>query len=326
MEFEFTPNENFKYFFQWMTRRQQIFWNRLNGDNPPYTLDPILLKHKFTNVYRSLDRVSQYMLRFVIYNGKQYSREDMFWRILIFKHFNKIDTWEYILSHLGDVTLETRKDQLFPILHRYTQMGGKPYSNAFLLAASIMQSKPLMERYGLKAGNSKYEIYLSIFEKHFLEDGFMNTILSSKSLEEIYIHLRETPAFANFLAMQYATDFNWSEIFDFDENSFIVESVGSQRGINRTFTFEGKPDYPSVIKWVHHEFHKLLTIYNCSFKPLPNYMPSLMDIQNCFCETDKYMRGLDISSGVGGKRIKAKFRENKSKIEYTFPPSWNVNL
>ena len=53
------------------------------------------LKHIITNVYRATDRVSQYLIRNVIYkNIKRYKPEDILLRILVFKIFNKIETWE----------------------------------------------------------------------------------------------------------------------------------------------------------------------------------------------------------------------------------------
>ena len=72
--------------------RQNIFWKKLKGEEPPWTDDPILQEYKFCNSYRVNDRVSQYLLKNVIYNGKKYSDEDMLFRIILFKLFNKEST------------------------------------------------------------------------------------------------------------------------------------------------------------------------------------------------------------------------------------------
>ncbi len=61
------------------------------------TADEILSTYKFTNAYRAADRVSQYLIREVIYHGDQ-SPENLFFRTLLFKIFNKIDTWELLVD------------------------------------------------------------------------------------------------------------------------------------------------------------------------------------------------------------------------------------
>ena len=85
--------------------RQNIFIKKNNGLKEPWTDDPILREYKFCNSYRVNDRVSQYLLKNVIYNGNKYSDRDMLFRIILFKLFNKESTWEYLVSKLGDVNL-----------------------------------------------------------------------------------------------------------------------------------------------------------------------------------------------------------------------------
>src|SRR5436309_114238 len=82
-------------YWRFAAERQRIFFRRLKGVVPPWTADPILLRHKFTNAYRASDRVSQYLIRHVIYEGDQ-SPEEIFFRTLLFKFFNKIETWELL--------------------------------------------------------------------------------------------------------------------------------------------------------------------------------------------------------------------------------------
>src|SRR2546430_2190559 len=71
---------------------------------PPWTADEILSRHKFCNSYRASDRVSQYLIRNVIYKGTQ-TEEEVLFRIVLFKLFNKIETWQYLEERLGNVEL-----------------------------------------------------------------------------------------------------------------------------------------------------------------------------------------------------------------------------
>ena len=63
--------EVFDTYWSFLIERQRILFKRLQGAPPPWTLDPILGSYRFTNVYRATDRVSQYLIRNVIYSGDQ---------------------------------------------------------------------------------------------------------------------------------------------------------------------------------------------------------------------------------------------------------------
>ncbi|MCM1141918.1 MAG: putative DNA base hypermodification protein, partial [Muribaculum sp.] len=99
------PNENvLPYYFYFMKERMNMFWRKCNGDSL-WTTDPILSRYKFTNVYRICDRVSQYLVRNVIYKDlAKYTAEDVLLRILIFKIFNKIETWTFLQENYGEIT------------------------------------------------------------------------------------------------------------------------------------------------------------------------------------------------------------------------------
>ena len=62
--------EVFETYWRLASERHAIFERRLRGEPPPWTEDPILSKHKFTNAFRAADRVSQYVIRDVIYERR----------------------------------------------------------------------------------------------------------------------------------------------------------------------------------------------------------------------------------------------------------------
>ena len=73
----------------------------------PWTDNPVLAIYKFTNAYRASDRVSQYLIRHVIYRDDlPTSPREVFFRILLFKLFNKIETWELLEQACGPITFE----------------------------------------------------------------------------------------------------------------------------------------------------------------------------------------------------------------------------
>ena len=321
------PNDSFTWYLYWICERMDIFWRKYSGDRKPWTEDKILQNFKFTNVYRCLDRVSQYLLSHVIYNGKQYEPEDIFFRILLFKHFNKVETWELLEKEFGDITYETGLENIARFLDDCIDKGIAIYGNAYIINCFFYQ----YPEYAHIAGMSKHRAHFLIYEDEIFQNGHLYDFLEAKSLEELFGVFRKMKIYGDFTAQQYAIDLNYSTLFNFDENDFVITGPGSIRGIERTFEDARGCDYVGVIKWVHKNFEELMSHFEketgMEFKPLPNRLPTLIDLQNCFCETDKFLRGMWIETPgvkVKGQRIKHTYLPNKERIEYVFPEKWGV--
>ena len=63
------PTVVYDSFWKFAAERQEVFFRKLEGLPPPWTDDPVMAHYKFTNAYRASDRVSQYLIRRVIYDG-----------------------------------------------------------------------------------------------------------------------------------------------------------------------------------------------------------------------------------------------------------------
>ena len=102
-----TPTPIFETYWQFAKLRQDVFFARtLNQTDDTYTIDPVIQRYRFTNVYRASDRVSQYLIKNVLYGG-DWSLRDIVFRALVFKFFNKIETWEALKGSVGEICLET---------------------------------------------------------------------------------------------------------------------------------------------------------------------------------------------------------------------------
>ena len=95
------PTIVYETYWRFAVERQGVFFRKLEGLPAPWTTDPILARHKFTNAYRASDRVSQYLIRNVIYEGEQ-SPEEVFFRTMLFKLFNRIETWEMLQEQVDN--------------------------------------------------------------------------------------------------------------------------------------------------------------------------------------------------------------------------------
>src|SRR5690348_12746124 len=82
-----SPTPVFDTYWRFAAARQALYEARLQGQAAPWTTDPILRRHRFTNCYRAADRVSQFLISRVIYQGSQEPDEILF-RTLLFKVFN----------------------------------------------------------------------------------------------------------------------------------------------------------------------------------------------------------------------------------------------
>lgn len=82
-------------FFTTMHQRQQAWWNRfILKQRPPWTSDPIISNYKFTNVYRELDRSSQYLINNVLL--KETDPKQVLFSILIHRIYNKPETFKHL--------------------------------------------------------------------------------------------------------------------------------------------------------------------------------------------------------------------------------------
>ena len=94
------PSKLYPVLWRFAAERQRIYLLRVAGEIGPWTDDPVLSTYRFTNAYRASDRVSQYLIR-LAYSDSSASDQTLFLRTLLFKIFNRIDTWECIVRNLG---------------------------------------------------------------------------------------------------------------------------------------------------------------------------------------------------------------------------------
>lgn len=311
------PNRKiFFYYLYFMQERMNIFWKKCERSNVELTEDPIFQFYKFTNVYRACDRVSQYLINNVIYkNINSYTERDVLLRILIFKIFNKIDTWEYLEREYGKITCSHFNVADISKLLSLRQLQEPIFNNAYMMAGSHKKYDHL---------NTKHEKWLQMVKSEFLEMNVVDKILEAKSLEGIYNLMKACSLIGNFLAYQYTIDFNYSPYINFDENSFVKAGIGAIRGIKKCFISYGDA-YEDAIMYTFDYLDRYRKEFGFKdFKSLPGRPPHLIDIQNCFCETDKYLRAKIPDLVLGNVRIKQRYVASPLSINYKFPPKWNI--
>lgn len=307
--------EVYDLYWYFACERQNIFWKKLNGEKAPWTDDEILQTYKFCNSYRVNDRVSQYLLKNVIYNGKQYNDENTIFRILLFKLFNKESTWNLLLDKFGDVTLETfDSKQYSKVLENAILSGVKIYNDAYISCAN--------KSFGY---DRKHDNHLALLNKIFKIDKAHLKILKAKTMEEAFNILKSYPLIGNFMAYQLVTDINYSDVVDWTEDEFTVAGPGSLRGITKCFISRGEMSYEDIIKYMYEHQEEEFKRLDLKFKKIGNRSLQLIDCQNIFCELDKYCRQAFPDLKSNRSKIKKKYIAKKQKLEYIYPPKWKIN-
>lgn len=304
--------EVFRAYWYLAAERQAIFMRRVQGEPGPWTNDEILASHRFTNAYRASDRVSQYLLHRVIYNDSFDERDSVF-RILLFKIFNRIDTWEHLLAHVGEPTTENFDPFVYAkALGCRMDAGERLYS-----AAYIMPSPRL-------GHTRKHADHLHLLH-HLILNGQIETFLNARSLKDLFHLLIAVPSFGPFLAYQYAIDLNYSPHLDFDEMEFVVPGPGALRGIAKCFADTGGLSAMEIIRAMANDAPRFLAESDFEFVDLWGRPLQLIDCQNLFCEVDKYARVAypELSSG-GPTRIKQTYRPDPTPLTLGYPPKWDL--
>jgi hypothetical protein len=303
-------------YWRFAAERQDIFFRRLDGHVPPWTTDSIFTQFKFTNAYRASDRVSQFLIKEVIYGGDQ-SEEELFFRTILFKLFNKIETWRLLETHLGELSYrEFDYDAYDAVLSRAINGGTAIYSAAYIMPS------------GSKAFGTtrKHRSHLKLLQQ-MMEDELPLQVADSKTMLDAFTLLRSYPMIGDFLAYQYVTDLNYSILTDFSEMQFVVPGPGAKSGISKCFTSLGGLSEPDIIRVIadrqEMEFERL----GIHFESLWGRPLQLIDCQNLFCEVDKYSRVFhpEITGRSMRTRIKQKFRATAEQIDYWYPPKWGIN-
>jgi len=311
------PSIVYETYWRFASERQNIFCKRFNKQAFPWTTDSILTQYKFTNVYRATDRVSQFLINSVIYNGNQ-DPSNLFFRILLFKLFNRISTWKYLELNLGEISFDSYSFDTYNNLLSNLMSNKIPiYSAAYIMASG-------KTNFGWE---KKHQNHLKLIEK-MINDGVPFLLQNCKTMNEAYQVLHSYPTIGDFLAYQYITDFNYSTLTDFSEMEFVKAGPGARDGIMKCFEHFGDYSFEDIIKMMTYEQENEFERLGIKFNTLWGRNLQLIDCQNIFCEVDKYSRIFhpNVNSYSNRTRIKQKFTQNdKEYIDLFFPPKWNIN-
>jgi hypothetical protein len=309
------PTIVFSSYWRFAVERQEVYFRRVGGQPPPWSNDPTLRLHRFTNAYRAADRVSQYLIRHVIGNDKR-TVNNTFFRILLFKLFNRIETWELLVQNLGDPDVRKFDIERYDrVLTEASARGVKIYSAAYIMPSG-----------GRNGFQRKHRLHLYLL-KRMLKEELPTQISETRSMAHAFSLLRAYPTIGDFLAYQFVTDLNYSCLTEFEESEFVVPGPGAKGGLQKCFTDVGSLSSGDVIRLVAERQEECLRALGLRFRTLWGRRLQLIDCQNLFCEVNKYARAVhpEFSEDAGRTRIKQKLHPSGPLPPPIFPEKWGLN-
>jgi hypothetical protein len=308
----------YETYWRFAAERLAIFYRRRRDPAGPWTTDPILRAYRFTNVFRATDRVSQYLIGQVQYRT-DLSQEphEVFFRTILFKTFNKIETWEALERAHGPLSWRTIDlDALDRTLSHLRASGRGIYSAAYIMPT------PSFGR------ARKHSNHLALIAQ-MMADRLPDRLRQAPDLKTVYERMLAYPGLGRFLAFQYAIDCNYSTLLDFDEADFVVAGPGALDGISKCFSMTSGRSPEDIIRWVTDRQEVEFTQRGLEFNGLFGRRLHPIDCQNLFCEISKYARIAhpEIQGVANRQRIKQAYKRDDREFPILlFPPRWKLNI
>ncbi len=307
------PSALYPVLWRFAAERQRVYMKRLSGETAPWTSDLVLSTYRFTNAFRAADRVSQYLIRMAHADGDA-SRETLFLRTMLFKVFNRVDTWEAIVDAFGPPVARAFDYQACDDLLVARRTTTPIYSAAYIMPS------------GKRSGEPKHRMHLRLI-RDMIADGLPARLSETESLAGAYSLLISQPTLGRFLAFQYAIDLNYTTLMSHPEQEFVVAGPGALDGLAKCFDSLGAFTPAEVILWLTERQREEFECYGLSFVGLWGRSLQPIDVQNLLCEVSKYTRATHpaVRGRSGRVRIKQRFKPVGPLPRPFFPPTWDLN-
>lgn len=303
----------YRTFWSFAVERHRIFEARLSADWIPETADPILKRHRFCNVFRAADRVSQHLIQTAAYGADDLLEEDLFFRVVLHRLFCRPSTWDLLEGGIGDLRAETFSVERYGrILDEALERGDRLYTGAYILCAT--------PAYGHARKHWNHLMLLDAM----LKDGVAGRIASAPSLHAVYQELRSWPLLGPFMAYQLAIDLNYSPLISFSENDFTMPGPGTLRGIRKVFTDIGSRAPSDVVFWLVDQQDEVRDDLGLTPPTLFGRKLHAIDCQNLLCEVDKYCRAAYPRLLSNRSAIKQRYVHDPTRFRFMFPPDWQL--
>lgn len=307
-------------FFRTLFERQEIWYKRfMLKEDAPWTKDKILRDNKFTNVYRELDRNSQWQIKNVFL--KETSRKELIWKSMFFRFFNQPDFFDWVgkqkRSFSGKIPSYDEFDhkELEKLLNTYKDSGDNPFTTAYLTNTAKYPGNTRVWSFSNKI----------IPILHGNIPLISKTLATAKSPEVIIKLLNSMPSISNFMSHEFYQDFTYAprysgmKLMKFDQDDFT--NVGPGAAVGLRLIFPNIPMKDKRQKKLIYDLRDLSKDYLKNFGDFkyldwdgekyfinPDNMLTCHQIEMYLCEYQKYWK---MTIGEGKQRSKFVARSKK---------------
>lgn len=284
-------HQEHKRLFFWLMHERMAIWKRrfIDKKDRPWTENEILRDYKFTNVYRELDRNSQWQIKNILLDDTL-SLKNLIWKMMVFRFFNNPETFTFnpkkseiaiqgdlfgapIKSGLkqaekfSDLIPATKWRNGIPDYEEYDEdefsrfiagvrsSGQNPYTTAYLINSQATPGQPRDYCYT--------RVVIPTLHKNIPE--IIKLVLKAKNPEEIIDYLIKMPAVANFIAHEFYQDFTYiprytdRKFMKFTQDDYTNVGPGASIGIRLIYpSLDSVAKQKQAIYWLRDEAEREL--------------------------------------------------------------------
>lgn len=246
----------------------------------PWTTDPYLAKYRFCNVRRRHDRVSEWIRLNVIEPHRTCSH--LLQWLALARFVNWPPTLKMLLDngHGPKDGREPRWSAIARLLDYRHEQGVKTWTGAYMVRA---------ERQHGKKGTYVCEVALHGLFRDTGKMAALGIALAEERRQAVHSVLMSGYGWGSFMAGQVVDDLTWTPLLENakDHYTWAPQGPGSVRGANRLL---GEPLSARIHEQVWQELLQRWRAQVISQLGTEYEDMTLMDLQNCLCEFDKYER------------------------------------
>lgn len=266
----------------------RLAWGKGGWTLDRLTEDPILREYRFCNVFRELDRVTVWIRENI---REPFADNEHLWYMLAIARFiNWPPTLERLIESPDGWPFDPRfsPERMTMVLEEWKSRGEKVETGAYMIRA---ESDTKKEWYSWSKQRYVSEIVLGRLWRDRVR---VEAHLRGNSLRGAFDFLRSQPDYVGwgpFMTHQVIVDLRWTRYLENapDVGKWASIGPGSARGLNR---LHGRPLKQAVPQ--EKALREMLELQELVHQPgvLKPWVPAieLADIQNCLCETDKWLR------------------------------------
>lgn len=284
-------------FYGFIYARQKIWYDRFVLKKPyPWTDDIVLRDYKFCNVYRELDKGTQYIVNVmsdVIYTNKSVTENQVLFNDIAYRIFNKYEMFKWIGMY-DYIDFDNQWKLIEKHMDEELENEETVFNDAYMICGIPVD-------YSYRPESKHVQILLMLKDLAKRIDRLRKDIEWAKNPEEVMKLLEGIHYIGPFLAYEIWCDLSYVKLIRWTDNDFVNMGPGAKWGV-RIIYGGGKKDYKEkdyvdICKklrnvqeemFIKYQIPFLDVAYKEGFSNRP-YL-SLRNIEHVLCEHRKYWR------------------------------------